>query len=329
MFVPLIITVIVVGLLSLLASWALTMPLARELVRVNIVGRDVHKRGKPVLAEMGGLSILAGLVVGFSVAIGIFNTDPRVVPLLAAFAAILIVAIVGIIDDIFQLPQIVKACLPAIAALPLVAIRGGVSAVSLPFIGPVDFGLLYPLLLLPIGITGITNATNILAGLNGLEAGIGIVMHGTVLGISLAILPSHPAAVYSAIISAAMLGALIGFIRFNWYPARTFPGDVGTLLIGGALGAAVILGNMEKVGLILAAPYFLEFGLKAMTRLKGRCFGKLRRDGTLEAPKRAESITHLVMKAGRFREWQVSAIIIGIEVLFAAAAAVSVFTGLF
>lgn len=310
---------------SFLSTFFLTPIVARELVRVGIVGRDMQKRKKTVLAEMGGLSIVGGIVAGFAFAIALAKNSYPLDAILAAFSCILVVAIVGIIDDLFQLPQIVKALLPVLGALPLIALREGVRTVSLPIVGSVDLGLLYPLVLIPLGITGASNATNILAGLNGLEAGLGLVMHSAVLAVSILVLPAHPSAIYSAVISAILAGSLLAFLWFNKFPARTFPGDVGTLVIGGALGASVILGNLERVGLILVLPYFAELFLKALTKFKGTSFGKLRPDGTLAPPKGfPQSLTHVVMGIGRFKEGTVVAILVGIEAIFAAIAIASV-----
>jgi UDP-N-acetylglucosamine--dolichyl-phosphate N-acetylglucosaminephosphotransferase len=67
-------------------------------------------------------------------------------------------------------------------------------------------------------------------------------------------------------IAAAMLGALIAFLPFNWNPARVFSGDIGNLSIGAALACAVVIGNMESVGLILVIPYLIDFAIKALNR---------------------------------------------------------------
>jgi UDP-N-acetylglucosamine--dolichyl-phosphate N-acetylglucosaminephosphotransferase len=312
-------------LVSFLVTLKTTPTISKWLVKAGIVGRDVHKKNKPVLAEMGGLSIAVGIIFGFSVAIALLKNFVELDILFGAFTCILLITLVGIADDIFQLPQVVKASLPLLAALPLMAIREGVRTLSIPLIGPVDFGVLYPFLLIPLGITGAANATNMLAGINGLETGMGIVMHATVLAISLIVLPFSPFAIYSAIISGIVLGSLIAFLLFNRYPARVFPGDVGTLVIGGALGASVILGNMEKIGVILIFPYFIELGLKALTKFKGASFGKLRSDGTLEAPAgRPASLTHVAMKLGRFKEGQIALVLVGMELIFAALSFLSV-----
>lgn len=309
---------------SFLITLVITPWIARQLVKVGISGRDMHKKNRPILAEMGGLSIVAGFTAAMLVAI-VATRGLSLVDLFAAMTTILIVAIIGIGDDLFQLRQDIKAVLPVLAALPLMAIMAGQYEMALPFIGKVNLGIFYPLLLVPIGITGGSNALNMLAGLNGLEAGNGIIMHGTILISALLIKSQQPNAIYAAVISAAMLGALIAFFYYNRFPARLFPGDVGTLTIGASLAVSVILGNMEKLGMILIVPYFAELYLKWRCRFRGQSFGVLRNDGTIAPPPRVCSLTHVVMGWGKFTEKRIVAILLGIEAFFALLALVSVY----
>ena len=296
---------------SFASTYLLTPIIAMKLRKSGIVGHDMNKKSHPELPSLGGIAITAGFVFAMLLNVAAYKN----IQLLAAMTTILVITIIGLVDDLFDTSQRTKAILPMLAAMPLMAVNAGRASMSLPFIGPVQLGILYPLVLLPIGITGAANAVNMLAGLNGLEAGMGIVMHATVLVTSLAIMAVHPEAIWSALISASILGALLAFLRYNWYPAKVFIGDVGTLSIGGALAVAVILGNMEKLGLILIIPYLFELGLKAATKFKGQSFGFETEDGKLDS-KSVNSLTHVVMKAGRFTEPQVVLILIGVEAVF-------------
>ena len=97
----------------------------------------------------------------------------------------------------------------------------------IPFIGPVDFGILYPLLLIPIGVVGASNMVNLLGGLNGIETGMGLVYTG-MLSIYAYTLQEFATAALGAI--AFM--ALLAFLYYNKYPAKIFPGDSLTYLLG-------------------------------------------------------------------------------------------------
>jgi UDP-N-acetylglucosamine--dolichyl-phosphate N-acetylglucosaminephosphotransferase len=117
------------------------------------------------------------------------------------------------------------------------------------------------------------------------------------------------------IIMLALLGALLAFLFYNWFPARVFPGDSLTLMIGAGIASASIIGNMEKVGLMLFTLYFIELILKARTKMQAESFGIVQTDETLKAPAKIGSLTHAVMKMGRFTEKQVVLIILGMQVL--------------
>jgi UDP-N-acetylglucosamine--dolichyl-phosphate N-acetylglucosaminephosphotransferase len=121
------------------------------------------------------------------------------------------------------------------------------------------------------------------------------------------------------LISIPMLGALIGFFAFNRYPARVFPGDVGTLTMGVALATSVIIGNLESAGAILAIPYILDFFIKAAngmphTRQEIRGGKLYPKDG------KVKGLVHVVMKAFKgISEPDLVLFFIGLEAFFALA----------
>ncbi|MBC7105428.1 MAG: hypothetical protein H5T97_05785, partial [Firmicutes bacterium] len=123
--------------------------------------------GAGVLLALGGTSFLRTLP----------EADP--VLLLACLSTVLLSGLIGVVDNLAGLRQGVKALLPILAALPLAVVRAGHTEMHIPLIGRVEFGLLYPLLLIPAGVTGAANAVNMLAGFNGLEAGMGLVAAGS------------------------------------------------------------------------------------------------------------------------------------------------------
>ena len=218
-----------------------SMPfLIRKLVSSGMTGNDVNKEGRPSVAEMGGLGIVMGAIGALLFAMALrtfFGYDFSLISILAAMLTMLIISLIGTYDDLFDMRQDIKAVLPMVAALPLVAVAAaGSTAISLPFLGSVDFGFFYIFLLVPLGVTVSSNLTNMFAGFNGMEAGMGAVMFAATLFLAFV-----NGSVEMALISAAMLGALLAFLRFNWFPAKIFTGDIGNLLIGAALASAVIM----------------------------------------------------------------------------------------
>ena len=236
----------------------------------GLMGKDMNKSGDINIAEMGGLPIIGGFLVAMLAAIAIttFQLTPLQLDLtlmLAALSTILATAIIGIIDDLILISQKVKAVLPVFAALPLMAVKAGTTSMSIPLIGDIDFGIIYPLIIIPIAITGAANATNMLAGFNGLEAGLGVIMCST-SGVIAILLGRNEA----AIISFTMAAALLAFLHYNWNPAKILIGDVGTLCIGAALATSVIIGNLEQAGAILILPFFIELYLKAKGKFQAQ-----------------------------------------------------------
>ncbi len=299
----------------------------------KIVGMDMNKREKPLVAEMGGIGVWIGFSAGILAAIFVFSylngINLNLTHLLAGFSTVILVGFLGVIDDLIGwrkgIRQWQHALIPIFAALPLMAVKVTNPPITIPFfgvapaeyiiplVGIVSFGLLYSLILVPVGVTGASNAANMLAGLNGLEAGLGAIMAATLLAIS-----ALEGKIESAVIAAAMLGSLLAFMRFNWKPAKIFGGDSLTLMIGASIATIVILGNMEKIGVILMALYFVELLLKSRSWFQAQSFGIPTKGGFLRAPSKSHSLTHIVMKLGKFREEQV------VLTLFAAQAVVSI-----
>jgi UDP-N-acetylglucosamine--dolichyl-phosphate N-acetylglucosaminephosphotransferase len=279
---------------------------------------------------MGGICVWLGFTTGIIASIFVFSylkwIEINLAFLLAGFSTIAMVGFLGVIDDLIGwkngLRQWQHALIPVFAALPLMAIKlsnppvfipfvGFAPAeIIIPFVGVVSFGLIYSLIFVPIGVTGASNAANMLAGLNGLEAGLGAIISATMLAIALT-----QGQMEAAIVSIAMLGALIAFLRFNWYPAKVFGGDSLTLMIGASIATAAILGNMEKIGVMLLAIYFVELVLKARFKMQREGFGIPTKEGILHSPKQVASVTHVVMRMGSFTEKRVVEIILTMQIV--------------
>jgi UDP-N-acetylglucosamine--dolichyl-phosphate N-acetylglucosaminephosphotransferase len=269
---------------AFLVSYAVFPVLIVRLRHSGITGVDRHKPSQPRIPEMGGVGILAGFSVGILLAVAIERfwgtvLQVNLIELFAAFSTILIVTLIGILDDLLRISQGLKAILPIFASLPLVAVKAGKTLMRLPLIGQVDFGIFYSLVLVPLGVTGAANGTNMLAGFNGLEAGLGIAATA-----SLAVIAYTLNATTSLILLLAMLGALLATLRYNWYPAKVFVGDSGTLSIGAVIAAAVIIGNFETAGVLLMIPHFLDFAIKAAHRFPTTDWWGTYRDGKLHCP---------------------------------------------
>jgi UDP-N-acetylglucosamine--dolichyl-phosphate N-acetylglucosaminephosphotransferase len=313
---------------SFLVTYSATPLWIKAALRIRLTGRDMHHSGRREVPEMGGLVVNTGFLAGVLVYIGIasfyFNQNPELIYILAAMATCLIIMIVGMLDDILGwkigLRKWQKPLLTSLAALPMMAVNAGEHEMVLPLLGSVDFGSAYPLLIIPLAITGAANGYNMLAGFAGLEAGMGVIIL-----LTLGFVAWQTGSGWVAIIALCMATSLLAFLRYNWHPARIFPGDTLTYTVGALIAVIAILGNMEKIALFLFALYFLELLMKARTRFKGECYGKPDKRGLLSPPKRAESLTHVVMRIGKLREPQVVLLFFALQFFISALTLLLVF----
>lgn len=291
----------------------------------KISWKDFNKKeGSPHVAGMGGVIVLLSFVFAIMVAlflrayVGAFH-GIDLLSILAAMLTIILVGVIGIVDDVIGwtkgIRQYQHALFPIFAAFPLMVLPQtiGNTGVDAPFVGFVNFGIVYALLLVPIAVTGASNAANMLAGLNGLEGGMGLLNALAVLIVALVL-----GRMEVAILMVGLIGAILAFLVYNWTPAKIFPGDSFTLMMGAAIASACVIGNMEKIGIMVFGLYFVELILKGRTKMQAQSFGIIQSDGTLKSPEKIGSLTHVVMRMGRFTEKQVVLIILGMQLVIIA-----------
>jgi len=289
-----------------------------RLKRAGIVGKNMNSEKQEEIAEMGGLVIAASFGAGIVFVIGLrtfFDVflSVSLTSILAVLSTVLIVVIIGVFDDLISIRQWIKAVIPAFAALPLMALKEGYSIMRIPFVGLIDFGIFYSLVLVPLGITGAANAVNMLAGFNGLEVGMGVVAIG-----SLAVIAYLIGQMTALIILLVALGALIAALYYNWYPAKVLVGDVGTLTIGAVVASAVIIGNYETAGVIIIIPYVVDFLIKAKNHFPGKNWWGTYKNGKLYCPEGGPvGLGQLIMKvSGGISERNLVLALMGIEAVF-------------
>ncbi len=319
-------------LVSFLAVFFVTPWLIRYLRRIGLVVKDQNKRDKPLVPISGGLAVLFGILGGLllfifyrtfvlKIHLGLVLTDKNLMLLFAAMVSLLIITLVGFLDDLIidqnkdcsaGLRQWQKPLLTLTAAVPLMAINAGTTHIALPFFGTVDFGILYPLFIIPLGVVGASNMVNMLAGFNGLETGMGIIYVGS-LGLYAYVNHRYIA----ALIALVTFGALIAFYYYNKYPAKILAGDSLTYLLGGVIALIAILGNLEKAALIIAVPFFIEFILKARSKFKAHSFGYWDNGKVRSLHDKIYSLPHILTRTGKYTEKQVTYTLIIFEIIFA------------
>lgn len=274
--------------------------------KAGLTGKDMNKPEKSEVAELGGIVVLCGFILGtlFYIAVDTFfikHADissllGRDLMIMASLATILLVGLIGIVDDILGwklgLRQMQKPFLVLFAAMPMVVVNAGASTFALPLVGQINIGILFPLLVIPIAISAAANGFNMLAGYNGLEAGMGAIILSM-----LSFLAWKNDSPHIAVMALCMVFALIAFYYFNRYPAKIFPGNTLSYSVGAMIGVVAITANLERAALFLFIPFFIELILKARGRMQKESFAKVNEDGSLERPyNKIYGLEHLAIK---------------------------------
>jgi len=278
-------------LIPILVSFFITLFLMpfwiRKTKQIGLLWLDMNKLNGEKVSGSGGIIAILGFIIGVLIFISfrvfyLKSHNSFLVELLALLTVILTIAGLGLIDDLLGwqhggLSRRSRLILIAFASIPLIAINAGNNVISLPFFGMVNLGIIYPLVLIPLGIIGAASTYNFLAGYNGLEAGQGIIIL-----FSLSIVAFFTGNSWLSVVALCMSASLFAFLFYNFYPAKVFPGDSLTLATGALIAIISILGNFEKIALFFFIPYILETFLKLKGGLKKYSFGKPTEEGNLE-----------------------------------------------
>lgn len=209
--------------------------------------RRVHKAPTP---RVGGIAMVAGVMLSILLFyILSFFVDVEIDKRLIGYTlGAIVIIIMGFVDDVKNMKPLYKFLLQLIAGMIIYVFGISIVGVKIPFIYPqmIDFGLwAFPITL--IWVLGITNSVNLIDGLDGLAAGI-----SSIASISLLVIFAIIGAPMEAlIITIALVGATVGFLPYNFNPAKTFMGDTGSNFLGYTLATVSIMG-MAKGYTILA-----------------------------------------------------------------------------
>src|SRR5680860_833188 len=211
----------------------------------KIRSRDVHSIPTP---RLGGIAMFFGILVAFGVAylvasqfapLGLIFAEPN--KILAILGAALLIVLLGVTDDIWDLDWMTKLAGQFIAA-GLVAWQG-VQIYSLPIGGVTIFSGWISVGLTVITIVIVMNMINFIDGLDGLVAGVALIANGVFFLYSyLLVRDTSPTNYFNlaSLIAAIVVGACLGFLPLNWHPAKLFMGDAGALLVGLLMATAAI-----------------------------------------------------------------------------------------
>lgn len=231
--------------------------------------RRMHKKEMPL---MGGVAIF----LAFTVTVLIFCKPT--VPTVTMLMGNVIIVTAGIIDDKYDMNAFVKLFLQIVASV--VAVCGGITIEQINLFGhDIEFGILAPVVTV-IWITAITNAVNLIDGLDGLSCGVSTISAATLLFTLL----RTDTDVNVICMIAILVGACMGFLPFNFNPARIFMGDTGALFLGYTLAVLSIQGCFKLNGMVSFWVPILIFALP----LADTTFAFLRRILTGKSPFHAD-----------------------------------------
>ena len=253
----------------------ISTPVVRSLAfRVGAVDvpKDNRRMHNHPIPRMGGLAIFFGFILSVLIFI------PLTPELRGMLLGSVVIVILGILDDIFALPALPKFFVQIGAALIAVLEGNRIDFLSNPNIFSQDLFWELGLLAVPITalwIVGITNAVNLIDGLDGLACGVSTISSMTLLVIALVM--EEPDV---AILMGALSGACIGFLPYNLNPAKIFMGDTGSTFLGFILAVVSIQGLFKFYAIISFAVPFLMLGLPIFDT----CFAILRRVSHGQSP---------------------------------------------
>jgi UDP-GlcNAc:undecaprenyl-phosphate/decaprenyl-phosphate GlcNAc-1-phosphate transferase len=245
-------------LVALAISWWLTPEIRSRAMRLGLVDqpnedRRIHKVAVP---RLGGVAIYISIVATLVTMMAVGGRFPKEGGLAGIAAGGTLIFVLGLLDDLESIPAKLKLLVQVLAAWAAYSLGVRMNErIPLPFdfhfgFININYGIDLGPWTLPITIiwlVGISNAVNLIDGMDGLAAGVSAIASVTIWAIALSPATYHP---YPALIAAVLAGALLGFLRWNFNPARIFLGDSGAYLAGFILGSVAITGVLKTATVI-------------------------------------------------------------------------------
>ncbi len=302
-------------ILAFIVAFSAT-PIVKSLAfRVGAVDipKDNRRMHKQPIARLGGLAIVTGFFISllFSVISSNFfhmgtsiNFDLRFIGMVAGS---LIIVVMGVIDDIKALSAKLKFPIQIIAALIIVVSGTRIEFITNPFsvVGRSDLQPWSSYLITVLWIVGITNAINFIDGLDGLAAGVSSIALMSLFFVS--VMRPDPD-IATAVLAAMLAGATLGFLPYNFNPAKIFMGDTGSTFLGFILGTISIQGTYKQYTAIAVAVPLLVLALPLFDTI----FAILRRLASGKSPMTADRghLHHRLIDVGLTQKQSVAVIYI-------------------
>ena len=242
-----------------------TIKLAKKIGAVDVPKdeRRMHKRAMP---KFGGPAVILGFLVSVIYLLIVMSLEDTIIlngpenygmKLIGLFLGIVIMSITCIIDDIKTIKPIVKLSGQLLAAIVAVAFGIRIESINVSIIQAPELGEILSTIVTIVWIVGVTNSINLIDGLDGLSSGISVISAISLLIIFLL----NGSAMVPIILITALAGALVGFLPFNFAPAKTFIGDTGSNFLGYTISIIAILGMAKTYTLAVIILPLIVLGL--------------------------------------------------------------------
>lgn len=221
--------------------------------------RRVHSKPMP---RIGGVAIVSSMFIGFLIYFLVTKDIPSIAlskKFLGYALGGLSIFLMGLIDDIFTLRARKKFIFQLVAGILVYALGIRVSGIRIPFLIPETVGVnaVLDFLLTMAWVLSVTNAVNLIDGLDGLADGITIISATSLL----IVFSTTSLSLDAIIITAILLGATLGFLPYNFNPAKTFMGDVGSNFLGFTLACVSLMGFAKGYTIIAILTPILALGI--------------------------------------------------------------------
>ncbi|RKQ15743.1 undecaprenyl/decaprenyl-phosphate alpha-N-acetylglucosaminyl 1-phosphate transferase [Oceanobacillus bengalensis] len=238
---------ILLASLCLIVSLIITPILIKVAKKFNITDKPNNRK-----VHLNPIPTLGGLAIFVSFIIGLLILQPTEEYHLSIVIGSLIIVALGIFDDKYDLSPRVKF-ITQIMVASLVVFWGGlqIEFINLPFGGEIDFGFVSPIITI-LWIVGVTNAINLIDGLDGLAAGVSSIALITIAGMAIIM-----GDIYVTTMALILFFSTLGFLRYNFHPAKIFMGDTGALFLGYMISVLALLGFKNITFFSFVIPIFI------------------------------------------------------------------------
>ena len=299
-------------LVALSISWWLTPEILKRAKKLGLVDkpgdpRKIHKTPTP---RLGGVAIYVSLMASLFIMMAICGRIPRQDGFLGIALGGTIIFLLGLLDDLEPIAAKVKLVVQILAAVTTYSLGVRIKYIPIPLATSIDFWFihlhgnhplelgLWSLPLTVIWLVLMTNAVNLIDGVDGVSGGVSTISAMAIWAVALAPSINQP---YAALLAATLAGALLGFLRWNFNPARIFIGDSGAYLAGFVLGTIAITGVLKGVAVFtLIVPSFVLILMILFFPLLDTAWAVIRRTikGKSIFSPDAEHIHHRLLQVG-------------------------------